>query len=455
MEQLAIWAQRASQWHRSHPRTLAVALVAALGGFSAVAFGIAPRAPDAADLPQRLVVEAVEPEGIEAQLDELAAHDLSLIRADLTQSSDTAERLLARLGVIDDSAAAFLRKDATARLVLSGRAGKMVQVQTADDGKLAELIARFPAERSEQALTHFTRLTMSRVAGQWQARLESAPLAHQVRLGSGTIRSSLFGAADEARIPDAIAIQLAEVFAADIDFHRDLRKGDTFSVVYEALTADGEPITWSQGTGRVLAAEFVNNGDKHDAIWFPGEGSKGGYYAANGTSKRKTFLSSPMEFSRVTSGFAMRFHPIHKTWRAHKGVDYAAPKGTPIRTVGNGVIEFAGWQNGYGNVVHVAHGNGRSTFYAHMSRIDVRKGQRVDQGARIGAVGSTGWSTGPHLHFEFRVNGQHQDPRRIAKAAEAVALAPALKPQFDAAARVARANLDVAGSLLGVRSDAE
>lgn len=455
MEQLAVWAQRASQWHRSHSRTLALALVAALGGFSAVAFGIAPRAPDAADLPQRLVVESVEPEGIDAQLDELAAHDLALIRADLTLASDTAERLLARLGVIDDGAAAFLRSDATARRVLSGRAGKMVQVKTDDDGKLTELIARFPAERSEQALTHFTRLTMSRVAGQWQARLESAPLEHQVRLGSGTIRSSLFGAADDARIPDAIAIQLAEVFSGDIDFHRDLRKGDTFSVVYEALTADGEPITWNQGTGRVLAAEFVNDGERHDAIWFPSDGTKGGYYAANGVSKRRTFLSSPMEFSRVTSGFAMRFHPIHKTWRAHKGVDYAAPKGTPIRTVGNGVVEFAGWQNGYGKVVHIAHGNGRSTFYAHMSRIDVRKGQRVEQGARIGAVGSTGWTTGPHLHFEFRVNGRHQDPRRIARAAEAVALAPALKPQFEAAARVARANLDVAGSLLGVRSHVE
>lgn len=455
MELFAHWAERASQWHRSYPRTLAVALVAALGGFSAVAFGIAPRAPDAADLPQSLVVEAVEPEGIDAQLDELAAFDFSLVRSDLTQSSDTAERLLARLGVVDDSAAAFLRKDATARRVLTGRAGKMVQVQTSDDGLLTELVARFPAERSEQALTHFTRLTMTRIAGEWQARLETAALEHQVRLGSGTIRSSLFGAADESRIPDAIAIQMAEVFSAEIDFHRDLRKGDTFSVVYEALTADGEPVTWNQGTGRVLAAEFVNAGEKHDAVWFPGEGAKGGYYAANGVSKRRTFLSSPMEFSRVTSGFAMRLHPVHKTWRAHKGVDYAAPKGTPIRTVGNGVVEFAGWQNGYGKVVQVAHGNGRSTFYAHMSRIDVRKGQRVDQGDRVGAVGSTGLSTGPHLHFEFRINGRHHDPRRIAKAAEAVALAPAMRPQFEAVARVALANLEVAGSLIGVPSDAE
>ena len=127
---------------------------------------------------------------------------------------------------------------------------------------------------------------------------------------------------------------------------------------------------------------------------------------------RRAFLASPMEFSRVTSGFAMRFHPILQTWRAHLGVDYGAPTGTPVRTVGDGVVEFAGVQNGYGNVVQVEHGNDRSTLYAHLSRIDVRKGQRVEQGQRIGAVGATGWATGPHLHFEFRVNGEHQDPLR-------------------------------------------
>jgi murein DD-endopeptidase MepM/ murein hydrolase activator NlpD len=455
LELLADWARRATRWHQRHPRTIVAALIVSLGGFSAVAFGIAPLAPDAADLPQRLIVERIEPEGIEAQLEALATHELALTRADLTRPSDTAERLLARLGVLDDSAAAFLRTDSTARRVLTGRVGKMVQVHAADDGRLVELVARYPAERSEQALTHFTRLTMSRIAGQWQARIETAPLEQQVRLGSGTIESSLFGAADAARIPDAIAIQLAEVFAGDIDFHRELRKGDTFSVVFESLTADGEPITWNEGTGRVLAAEFVNAGKTYQAVWFPNDGGKGGYFQPDGTSKRKTFLSSPMEFSRVTSGFAMRFHPILKTWRAHKGVDYGAPTGTPIRTVGNGVVEFAGWQGGYGNAVHIVHGNGRSTFYAHMSRIDVRKGQRVEQGDRIGAVGSTGWSTGPHLHFEFRVNGQHRDPRQIAKASEAVALAPALRPQFDQAARLAQAKLAIANSMIGARVDAE
>ena len=202
-----------------------------------------------------------------------------------------------------------------------------------------------------------------------------------MRLGSGTIRSSLFAAADEARIPDTISIQMAEIFSNDIDFHRELRKGDTFSVVYEALTADGEPITWnerhrSRAGGRVRQRRPQLPG----GLVRQRRQRQGGYFELDGTSKQRTFLTSPMAFSRVTSGFAMRFHPILKTWRAHKGVDYGAPTGTPIRSVGDGVVEFAGWQNGYGNVVEIRHGNGRSTFYAHMSRIDVRKGQRVEQG---------------------------------------------------------------------------
>lgn len=449
-------AERAWQWHRRHQRLVHGSVLAGLVGFSALAFGVAPLAPDAAELPQRLVTEEIVPEGLEAQLQALESFELELMRADLTRATDTAERLLARLGVVDDEAAAFLRKDATARGIFQGRPGKMVQVTTGDGGTLTQLVARYPAARDEQALTHFTRLTVEKVADQWLARVETAPLERQVRLGSGTIRSSLFAAADEARIPDSISIQIAEVFANEIDFHRELRQGDTFSVVYESLTADGEPITWNSGTGRVLAAEFVNAGKAFHAVWFPGAGGgKGGYFALDGSSKQRTFLTSPMAFSRVTSGFAMRFHPILKTWRAHKGIDYAAPTGTPIRTVGAGTVEFAGWQNGYGKAVEVRHGNGKSTFYAHMSRIDVRKGQRVEQGQNIGAVGSTGWSTGPHLHFEFRVNGQHRDPRSLLKSGETVQLAAALRPQFTQVAEGAKTQLRIAESMRGITVDAE
>ena len=419
-------------------------LIAGLMGFGVTAFGIAPLAPDAADLPRRLVTEIVIPEDITSQLEALASHSLELYRSDLTRSADTADSLLARLNVADVAAAAFLRNDKTARKLLEGRAGKMVQVRTAKSGALDELVARYPAENADQFATHFSRLRISRVNGELKAQVEVAELESQVRLGSGTIRSSLFAATDEARIPDPIAIQMAEMFSTDIDFHRELRRGDTFSVIYEALTADGEPITWNQAAGHVLASEFVNNGRAYSAVWFKDGNGKGGYYGFDGESKRRAFLASPMEFSRVTSGFSMRLHPILKTWRAHLGVDYGAPTGTAVRSVGDGVVDFAGWQNGYGNVVQIRHSNDRTTLYGHLSRIDVRKGQRIDQGVRIGAVGATGWATGPHLHFEVRVKGQQQNPAVIAKTSESVVLSAQSRAQFATVAQQLRQQLQAA-----------
>ena len=456
LESLAQASADAQAFVAAHRRGIVATGVALLVGCTAAAFAIAPLAPDAATLPQRLVSEVVQPEAVEPQLEALAALDFDLSRADLTRAGDSAGTLLERLGVADTTALAFLRNDATARRLFEGRGGRMVQVRYAEDGRLKSLIARSLAQRSEQLTTHFTRLTVSRNSqGAWQSVEETVPLQSQTRLASGTIRSSLFAASDEAGIPDSIAVQMAELFAADIDMHRELRRGDTFSVVYEALTADGEPIPWAQGTGRVLAAEFINRGKSHQAAWFRDATGRGAYFDFNGQSMKRAFLASPMEFSRMTSGFAMRFHPLLQKWRAHLGVDYAAPTGTPVRTVGDGLVEFAGWQNGYGNVVQIKHNNERSTLYAHMSRIDVKKGQRIEQGQRIGAVGSTGWSTGPHLHFEFRVNGRHQDPLRIARASEAVAVAPAAKTEFAALARTLQAELDVAQTLSGARGRGE
>ncbi len=449
------WFQQAQDFGRRHRRGIVATAVTLLGGFAVTAFGIAPLAPDAALLPQRLIVESITPDGLSAQVDALADHPLELLRSDITRSTDTPEALLSRLGVTDAAAAAFLRSDSTARRLLGGRGGKMVQAQTGAGGALVELVARYPADRTELLKTHFTRMTLSRAAGAWVSRLETVPLATQVRLGSGTIRTSLFAATDDALLPDAVAAQLAELFSTDIDFHRQLRKGDTFSVVYEAPTADGEVIAWNEGAGRVLAAEFVNNGKAHQAVWFGGEGGKGGYFGPDGQSKRRVFLASPMEFSRVTSSFAMRFHPTLQMWRAHLGVDYGAPVGTPVRSVGDGTVDFAGWQNGYGNVVQLGHGGSRSTLYAHLSRIDVKKGQRVEQGQRVGAVGTTGWSTGPHLHFEFRVNGAHQDPIKVAKASEPITLDPASRARFAEVAKSLQATLEVAQSVGSNRGQIE
>ena len=426
----------------THPRSVMAAVSLALAGFAVTAFGLAE--PTVPDVTQRIVTEIVTPTDIPEQLETLAAHDLSLYRSDFTRASDTADSLLRRLGVLDPQAAAFLRTDPTARRLLEGRASKMVQVRARSDGQLEELVVRFPAIDPALADTHFTRLRVVRFENRFQAALETAALQSQVRLGSGTVSSSLFAATDDANLPDSVASQIAEMFGTEIDFHRDLRRGDTFSVLYEARTADGEPISWNAAAGRVLAAEFVNDNRSHSAVWYEDGSGKGAYFGFDGRSKQHSFLASPMEFSRVTSGFAMRMHPILNRWRQHNGVDYAAPTGTPVRTVGDGVVSFAGTQSGYGNVVQVRHSNDRETIYAHLSRIDVKVGQHIEQGQRIGAVGATGWATGPHLHFEFKVDGTHQDPMAMAKSSDTVAISPEARPRFMALAQTLRSQLDVA-----------
>jgi murein DD-endopeptidase MepM/ murein hydrolase activator NlpD len=443
----------ATQVVKQYPRRI-VALVAALllGGTGAT-FAVANFAPDAGELPIRTIVETVQPLVSAASIDGLQAQSLRLYRSDLTRSTDTAETLLKRMGVVDPAAAAFLRTDPLAQQSLLRRAGRNVTLEASGDNTLIQLNARWSPDDDGM----FKRLTIARNATGFESRIDTLPLTASSRLASGTITSSLFAATDESRIPDSVAVQLAEIFSGDIDFHRALRKGDRFSVVYETLEGDGEPLR----AGRVLSTEFVNAGKSLQAMWFQEPAStataavssashnltKGGYYNLAGESLRRAFLASPLEFSRVTSGFKMRFHPILQTWRAHLGVDYAAATGTPVRTVGDGTIEFAGVQNGFGNVVMVKHRNNSTTVYAHLSRILVKQGQSVSQGQNIGAVGATGWATGPHLHFEFRVNGIHHDPLTIARQSEAVPVATAYKPAFDRAAAQVRSQLAAAAML--------
>ncbi len=440
-------AVSARQLIQNHPRSLASAVVFTLMGFAVTAFGIAPLAPDAAKLPSSIITEVIKTDNTASQLEALANHPLQLYRSDTTRSTDTADTLFKRLGVNDMLATAFLRNDTSARQLLDGRVSKMVQVRTDAAGTLEELIARYPAQHPEKQGTHFSRLRISSHEGYFLSLVETVPLESQIRMGSGVVNTSLFAATDEANIPDAVSAQMADVFSNDIDFHQKLRKGDTFSVLFESLTADGELITWNQGAGKLLAAEFTNHGRSYNAMWFKDGAHKGAYFGFDGKSKNRAFLPTPLEFSRVTSGFSMRLHPIHQTWKAHLGVDYAAPIGTPVRNVGEGVVEFAGWQNGYGNVIQINHSKDRSTLYGHLSRIDVKEGARVEQGAIIGAVGNTGWSTGPHLHFEFRVKGQHQDPQLIAANNESTLLNPASHPQFAILARDWRRQLQAANTV--------
>ena len=439
-----------------HPKRVAGGVLGLLGSFAITAFGIAPLAPDAARLPQTVLLQSLQVPGLAQQVTDLAEHPLDLYRSVVMRGNETADSLLKKLGVADPTAAAFLRSDRDARRLFDGQPGKRVQVRSGADGGLAELVARFGALDSARAETHFTRLKISRApGGVWRTTLETAALLPQVRLGSGTVRSSLWAATDDARLPEAIATQLIEIFSADVDFHRQLRKGDSFSLSFETLTADDQPITWGDSTGRILAAEFVNNGRPLQAVWFQGAGRKGAYFAPDGRSRKRAFLASPLEFSRITSGFAMRFHPILQNWRAHNGVDYSAPQGTQVLAVGDGVVELAGRQSGYGNLVQLQHSDGKSTVYAHLSRVDVRAGQRVEQGQRIGAVGATGWATGPHLHFEFRINGQYQDPLQLARETEPAVIDTAARPQFQRLAVVAARQIEAAQSMTAFRGDAE
>lgn len=414
-----------------YPKQIGAALAVLLLSAGGAALAVATLAPDASELPVHQITESVNTVAVNAPTD-LDLQTFKLYRSEVTRSSDTADTLLARLGVNDAAAAAFLRNDPVARLLV-GRSGRSVTVETGSDNGLLKLSARWTTENDG----NFRRLVIEKTPQGFQSRTETAPLAASNRLASGVIESSLFAATDEAKIPDSVATQLAEIFSSNIDFHRALRKGDRFSVVYETLEGDGEPLR----AGRVLSAEFVNGGKSFQAMWFQEPvagvatttaqaGGKGGYYTLDGQSLRRAFLASPMEFSRVTSGFKMRMHPILQTMRAHQGVDYGAPKGTPVRSVGDGTVEFAGVQNGYGNVIILKHRNNHSTVYAHLSRINVRRGQSVSQGQNIGAVGATGWATGPHLHFEFRVNGAQRDPVTIARQSESVPVSNAAKPIF-------------------------
>ena len=433
---------RLSHTIQNHPKRITAAIAAILLTGGGGAFAVASFAPDASDMPVRMVTLPVESLAENLVLGELEAPAFSLYRSEQVRSSDTPESLLQRMGVADPAAAAFMRGDSNVRQNMLGRTGRVVSAETTDDHRLLRMTVRWVPDDSG----NFRRLVVERAGdgkdSKFTSRLETAKMTTGSRLAGGIIHSSLFAATDASNIPDGVAVQMAELFSGNIDFRRSLRKGDRFSVVYETLEADGEPLS----SGRVLSAEFVNAGKTHQAVWFQEPGAaKGSYYTLDGESMRRAYLTSPVEFSRVTSGFKMRLHPILKTWRAHLGTDFAAPTGTPARTVGDGVVEFAGVQNGFGNVVFVKHRNQHVTVYAHLSRIDVRQGQSVEQGQTIGAVGATGWATGPHLHFEFRVNGVHQDPQTIVAASDAAApISAASRPAFNRLASNMRVQLNAA-----------
>ncbi len=325
-------------------------------------------------------------------------------RNEHVQRGDTVAELLRRLNVDDAVAVEFLRRDNTASSFRQLGPGKEVQAETATDGSLLAL--RYPGNESEQVI-------ISRNGDGFQTEIMPAQVEQRSFVRTGEIKSSLFAATDEAGLPDPAANQLAEIFGGDIDFHRDLRKGDKFSVIYEMTYINGE----AARTGRILAAEFINQGRTHRAVYFQTSDFSGDYFSPDGKSMRKAFLRSPIEFSRVSSGFShSRFHPVLNKWRAHKGVDYASPIGTKVKATSDGVVTFVGKQGGYGNMVVLNHQGSYQTVYGHLSRFanGIHRGQRVGQGEIIGYVGKTGLASGPHLHYEFKVGGVQRDPLKVA-----------------------------------------
>ncbi|TPG21234.1 M23 family metallopeptidase [Variovorax guangxiensis] len=437
-------ASRLAHTFRTYPKQITTAIGALLLCAGGGAFAVASLGPDVSDLPVQQVLEAVKPLAAAEQAEALDSHDFTLFRTELTRPIDTIEALLKRLGIADPAAAAFVRGNAEARGALLSRAGRSVTAEAARDNTLQRLSARWIPDGDGG----FKRLVVSRGAKGFSVRTEVDQLTAASRLASGVVRSSLFAATDDARIPDAVASQLADIFGSDVDF-RALRRGDRFAVVYETFEADGQSLR----SGRVLSAEFESNGKTYQAMWFQEPGKKGGYYRPNGESLVRAYLASPVEFSRISSGFAMRIHPIMNSWRQHNGIDFAAPTGTAVRAVGDGVVEFAGRQNGYGNIVIVKHRNNQQTVYAHLSRIDVKVGQSVNQSQFIGAVGATGWATGPHLHFEFRVNGEYANPATITQQDGGTPITASARPAFERLAIATRMELSAAFSVVQASAD--
>ena len=394
------------------------------------AFGIIPQSEISFTFNQNVIEEVSLP------LDSQVASNADVFwRTERVQRGDTIVELLRRLNVDDTQASNYLRKDKATESLHQLSSGKDVQAETYANGSLVSL--RFINNSGNQVI-------VEKKGDNFNTRTLNAQIEKRIFMRTGEISSTLFAATDAAGISDIAANQLADIFSGDIDFHRDLRKGDQFSVIYEMNYSKGVPVS----TGNILAADFINQGHQYRALYFETSKNGGSFFSPDGKSMRKAFLRSPLEFSRVSSGFKLsRFHPILNKWRAHKGVDYAAAMGTKVKVTADGTVAFVGNQSGYGNVVTVDHQGRYSTVYGHLSRFasGLRRGQRVSQGEIIAYVGKTGMTTGPHLHYEFKIKGQQYDPLRVALP-DAKPLNNSQKAQFQSATSAINDQLNMLSS---------
>ncbi len=380
-------------------KSLAIALGAVTSFAAVTAFGVAPLSVPALP-PSETTIESV------VLAPELLESDAGFVQQEKIRRGETLASLLARMGADDPAFAAFVRRDPVARRLLELHPGRTVSAVVTEDRSVERLSYRLAGDDPD-ALGR--RLVIVREGAGFGAFEEAVPIERSIETRSAEIRRSLIEALDVADIPDNVVTKMADVFGTDVDLQKDLRRGDRLRVVYETLREAGSlepPIV-----GKILAVQFRGGQRKLEAVWY-----EGGYYSFDGRNLARPFLASPLEFTRVSSGFTEnRLHPVLRDWRAHKGVDMAAPVGTNVRVVANGTIDFVGQQRGYGNVVVVKHDGRHMTLYAHLNQFaaGLQPGSPVRQGEVIGTVGQTGWATGPHLHFEFHIDGQHVDPMAV------------------------------------------
>lgn len=412
----------------------------------AAALGMVPPSSSVIEPPEQTLrqdVVAVPPAQTLTE-DDPAPASQPFIAETRVRPGDTLATILNRLDLRDPSLLAFLTRDVKARSAYKLIPGRIVQAATSQEGDLQWMryVHTPGGEGLGRGVARILEIRPNAIGGYMASEIEQSTDSI-VQVAVGTISRSLFAATDQAGIPDAVTSQMAEILSSKIDFLRDLRRGDQFRVVYEMRSHEGRIV----GAGRVLALEFTNRGKKYDAVWYSADGISGGYYSLEGESLQGAFLQSALKFSRVSSTFGMRKSPMHGEWEGHAGIDYAAPTGTPIHATADGVVEVAGWKSGYGNTVIIKHRGKISTLYGHQSRLaeGITAGTRVTQGQLIGYVGSTGWSTGAHLHYEFRINDKPVDPLSVAMP-ESQPIEPAMRDAFALATSAYRQQLQVLAS---------
>jgi len=336
----------------------------------------------------------------EDQTGEPVAETDPLVKSVVVANGDTLSTVFAKVGLSPAVMHAVLASSPDAKQLSRLKIGQTLEFQLTEQGELASLRSK---------LNSLETLALEQTPKGYVFKKEQVKPEVSTVYARGEIDSSLFLAAKRAGLSHNLTMDLANVFGYDIDFALDIRKGDSFEVIYEEKTVEGQRV----GTGNILAARFTNRGKTYSAVRYTSKDGTTSYYNADGTSMRKAFIRTPVDFARISSRFSNgRKHPILNKIRAHKGVDYAAPHGTPIKSAGDGKVLLAGRKGGYGNTVIIQHGQRYRTLYAHMQGFakGVRNGSTVKQGQIIGYIGTTGLSTGPHLHYEFQVDGVHVDP---------------------------------------------